>query len=76
MTIPTRRRGFIARLVRDKYFGFIRTPDAQEYFFHAKDLKNSHNDYDLLVEKRTEVEFQPGEDRGRGPRAELVTIIK
>lgn len=32
-------KGTIARLVRDRGFGFIRTEDGQEIFFHATGVK-------------------------------------
>lgn len=37
----TRRTGWIARIVADKGFGFIRTDtDGKDYFFHASELQN------------------------------------
>lgn len=36
-----RKRGTIARLIRDKAYGFITCPvDARDYFFHQRDLTN------------------------------------
>lgn len=44
-TSTGRHIGTIARLVRDKGFGFIKV-DAQEYFFH----RSAVSDYDGLTE--------------------------
>jgi len=59
--------GTIVRLVRDRGFGFIRTEDGQEIFFHATGV--TAGNYDALQEGQT-VTFEKERDtRGRGERA-------
>jgi cold shock protein len=58
-------QGTIKRVIRDRGFGFIRTPDGQEVFFHRTGLQNL--DFESLKEGQT-VEFEM--ERGdKGPRA-------
>jgi cold shock protein len=58
-------QGTIKRVMRDRGFGFIRTPDGQEVFFHRKDLQQMV--FDGLKEG-TAVEFDL-EQGEKGPRA-------
>jgi len=59
--------GSIVRIVRDRGFGFIRTDDGQEVFFHATGVPASN--FDALQEGQT-VTFEKERDtRGRGERA-------
>jgi CspA family cold shock protein len=59
--------GSIVRLVRDRGFGFIRTDNGQEIFFHATGV--SAGNYDSLQEGQA-VTFEKQQDtRGRGERA-------
>ena len=65
-------QGTIKRLVRDRGFGFIRSPEAQEVFFHRTSLQNLN--FDSLREGDTvEFEVQQGE---KGPRAVNVRAVE
>lgn len=58
-------QGTIKRIIRDRGFGFIRTADGQEIFFHRTSLQNL--DFESLKEGQT-VDFEM--ERGdKGPRA-------
>ncbi len=58
-------RGTIKRLVRDRGFGFIRSAEGQEVFFHRTTLQNLS--FDSLREgENVEFEVEQGE---KGPRA-------
>lgn len=58
-------QGTIKRLVRDRGFGFIRSADGQEIFFHRTSLQNLS--FDSLREgEKVEFEMEQGE---KGPRA-------
>ena len=58
-------QGTIKRVVRDRGFGFIRSSDGQEVFFHRSGLQQM--DFDGLKEG-TSVEYEV--ERGeKGPRA-------
>lgn len=60
--------GTIVRLVRDRGFGFIRTQNGSEVFFHATGVVGSVP-FDNLSEGQT-VSFETQQDtRGRGERA-------
>jgi cold shock protein len=66
-------RGVVARLIRDRGFGFIRSQDGSELFFHASAL--SQGVFDTLAEGQA-VEYQPDTDtRGRGERAKDVRLV-
>jgi CspA family cold shock protein len=58
-------KGTIKRIVRDRGFGFIRSTDGQEVFFHRNGLQQI--DFDSLKEGTT-VEFDV-EQSEKGPRA-------
>jgi CspA family cold shock protein len=65
-------QGTIKRLVRDRGFGFIRSAEAQEVFFHRTSLQNLN--FDSLREGDTvEFEVQQGE---KGPRAVNVRAVE
>ena len=67
------RTGTIVRLVRDRGFGFIRTDDGQEVFFHASGVTGS-TPFDNLSEGQV-VSFDVERDtRGRGERAVNVQV--
>jgi cold shock protein len=66
-------QGTIVRLVRDRGFGFIRTENGSEIFFHATGVKGS-TPFDNLSEGQT-VNFERSQDtRGRGERAVNVEL--
>lgn len=62
--------GHIKRLINDKGFGFIRTKDGQEYFFHQTSLRNS-----AFTDLREGMvcSFEAAQS-SKGPRAEDVVI--
>ena len=63
--IEVSMKGTITRVVRDRDFGFIRSTDGQEVFFHRNGLQQM--DFDSLKEGPT-VEFEI-EQSEKGPRA-------
>ena len=61
-------QGTIKRVIRDRGFGFIRSADGQEIFFHRSSLQQLN--FDSLKEGETvEFEMERGE---KGPRATAV----
>ena len=64
--------GTIKKVVSDRGFGFITTPDAKDYFFH-RDALDSSLDFDRLVGGE-QVEFEI-EQSPKGPRASRVRGI-
>ena len=67
------RTGSIARLVRDRGFGFIRTDNGQEVFFHATGVTGG-TPFDNLVEGQTVSYDVERDTRGRGERAVNVQV--
>jgi cold shock CspA family protein len=66
--------GTVARLNRPRRFGFLRTEDGMEVFFHASALESGPNSFDSL-RTGTPVEFDCHQDEGgRGLAATLVTV--
>ena len=63
--IEVSMKGTIKRVVRDRGFGFIRSTDGQEVFFHRNGLQQM--DFEGLKEGAT-VEFEV-EQSEKGPRA-------
>jgi cold shock protein len=61
-------QGTIKRIVRDRGFGFIRSAEGQEVFFHRTSLQNLSFD-NLREGERVEFEVEEGE---KGPRAAKV----
>ena len=60
--------GTIKRVIRDRGFGFIRSADGQEVFFHRSSLQQLN--FDVLKEgEPVEFEMERGE---KGPRATSV----
>jgi len=62
--------GTIKRVFKDRGYGFIRTPEGQEIFFHRTGLRNSR------LESLTEgdaVEFEV-ESSPKGPRAVNIQV--
>ena len=62
--------GEIARLLRDKGFGFIKTGNGTEYFFHKSAVRGVV--FENLAEG-TKVSFEE-EDSSKGPRANDVRL--
>jgi len=61
-------QGTIKRVIRDRGFGFIRTADGQEVFFHRTSLQQMS--FEALREgENVEFELERGE---KGPRAKSV----
>jgi CspA family cold shock protein len=61
-------QGTIKRVVKDRGFGFIRTADGQEVFFHRSGLHGLN--FDSLQEGQSvDFELRQGD---KGPRAENV----
>lgn len=57
-------QGTIKRIIRDRGFGFIRSSDGQETFFHRSGLQDL--DFDGLKEGETvEFEIEQGEKGSR-----------
>ena len=65
--------GVVARIVRDRGFGFIRMQSGGEIFFHASTLPPGV--FDSLAEgQAVEVEVEP-DPGGRGERATSVRLV-
>lgn len=65
-------KGTVKRIIEDKNFGFIKSSDGKEYFFH-KSKYNSN--WDELVQDYEEIEVKVEFDEvtsSKGPRAENV----
>ena len=61
-------QGTIKRIIRDRGFGFIRTAEGQEVFFHRSSLQGLN--FDALKEGASvELEVERGD---KGPRATAV----
>lgn len=69
-----RKPGIIKRLVTDKGFGFIKTDNGQEHFFHRSGCTGGTS-YDELAEGDA-VTFRQGEQTQKGLRAEEVQIVR
>jgi CspA family cold shock protein len=65
--------GAVARIIRDRGFGFIRDQSGQELFFHATSVEGAIFD-ELHEGDRVEFEREP-DPRGRGDRAAHVRYI-
>ncbi len=61
------------KLISDRGFGFIRTAEGKDLFFHRKELEGV--DYDSLREGE-EVEFEVGRDRIGRPQAVRVRLAQ
>ena len=64
--------GVIRRLVRDRGFGFIKSDDGQDLFFHRSELQGVT--FDSLQEGQS-VEFEKGEGP-KGPKAINIKLTK
>ncbi|MBZ5544211.1 MAG: cold shock domain-containing protein [Acidobacteriia bacterium] len=65
-------QGTIKRVIRDRGFGFIRSADGQEIFFHRSSLQQLNFD-GLREGEPVEFEMERGE---KGPRATSVRPSK
>ena len=61
-------QGTIKRVVRDRGFGFIRSPEGQEIFFHRTSPQHLNFD-DLKEGEAVEFDMERGD---KGPRATAV----
>ncbi len=62
--------GKVVRIIEDKGFGFIKSEDGREYFFHRSALKNL--DFGAIrTGQAVEFEERPGQ-QNKGPRAEEI----
>ena len=59
------------KLISDRGFGFIRTTEGKDLFFHRKEFEGV--DYDSIGEGK-EVEFEVGRDRVGRPQAVRVRL--
>jgi cold shock CspA family protein len=67
--------GTVARLNRPRRFGFLRTEDGMEIFFHASALESGPSSFDQLRSGQP-VEFDCHQDEaGRGLAASLVQVV-
>ncbi len=65
-------KGTIRRLM-DRGFGFIKTEDETDIFFHRNDIEGV--EFNSLSEGQ-EVEFEKGQGRDGRPRAVKVRLVK
>jgi len=63
--------GIIRRLIADRGFGFIKTEQEEDLFFHATALQGVN--FDSLREGQ-QVEFDPGQGRDGRPQAVRVRL--
>ena len=66
-------KGTIRRLITDRGFGFIKTEEGTEVFFHRNELQGV--DFSSLREGQ-QVEFEVGQGRGSRPEAVKVRPAK
>ncbi len=64
-------KGTIRRLIADRGYGFIKTEDEKDLFFHRNDLEEV--DYNSLTEGQ-QVEFEIGQGRDSRPQAIKVRL--
>jgi cold shock CspA family protein len=68
---PQEQRGLVVRLFENDGYGFLRTPDGEERYFHRNAVL--HDDFQRLA-VGTEVRFESG-DGEEGPAASSVQIV-
>ncbi len=66
-------KGTIRRLIADRGFGFIKTEQEEDLFFHRNELQEV--DYDSLTEGQ-QVEFEIEQGRGGRPQAVRVRLTE
>lgn len=68
--------GFVKSLLENRSFGFIRTKNGGEYFFHKDDYQG---DWGILLQEsmnsKIKVEFEIDQTSTRGPRAQFVRRV-
>lgn len=64
--------GVVRRLVRERGFGFIKSDDGQDFFFHRSELRGVT--FELLKEGES-VEFESSEGP-KGPKAVNIKLTK
>jgi CspA family cold shock protein len=64
-------KGTIKKLIGEKGFGFIKTEEGKELFFHRNDLQGM--EFSSLKEGQ-EVEYETGTGRGGRPQAVKVKL--
>lgn len=70
--MSTTLTGTIKRLIPKRGFGWIRTEDGNDYFFHHSELKNcTFKD----VDEGDAVSFVPVPDSPKGPRAVGIDLL-
>jgi cold shock CspA family protein len=67
-------RGTVARVVRDKAFGFIRSEDGIDYFFHKTGMATEPGVVFEDLQEGDRVQFTEHDDV-KGPRAEDVELV-
>ena len=66
-------KGTIKRLIAERGFGFIKTEEETELFFHRNDLEEV--EYNSLTEGQ-QVEFEIGQGRDGRPQAVRVRLAQ
>lgn len=66
-------RGTIRRLITDRGFGFIRTAESREIFFHRSQLQGVQF---AMLREGQEVEFEVTQGRDGRPQAVKVRLVK
>jgi len=66
-------KGTIRRLISDRGFGFIKTEEGKEVFFHRNELQGV--DFSSLKEKQ-QVEFEVGQGHGSRLAAVKVRLVQ
>ena len=66
-------KGTIRRLIADRGFGFIKTEQEEDLFFHATEVQGVN--FNSLIEGK-EVEFEPGRGRDGRPQAVRVRLAE
>lgn len=69
--------GTVVRVIHSKNFGFIRTNDGEEYFFHKDNFTGFWQDLskDHASGMEVQVSFDEDENSGKGPRAKHVMRV-
>lgn len=68
---PREQSGFVVRIFPDRGFGFLKTPEGLEYYFHQNSVRNGEFD---RLEVGSEVRFAPGQGE-EGPQASTVELL-